>query len=122
VTEEVWSWCFAAEQGRPSIHRAPWPSAAELDGVAPPADAESFDLAVACWTALNKAKADAEVSMGREIEAMTLVASPATLERVKAVLGDVLAAARCRAHDLEPAELEDGSFEVRAARFSERAP
>ena len=25
ITEEVWSWAFAAETGQPSIHRAPWP-------------------------------------------------------------------------------------------------
>ena len=30
VTEEVWSWGFARATGTPSIHRAPWPSAAEF--------------------------------------------------------------------------------------------
>jgi valyl-tRNA synthetase len=120
VTEEVWSWAFAAETGHASIHRAPWPTSEELDAVAPPAEPESFAVAVAAFAALNKAKADAEVSAGREITELRLAASGKTLAKLGPVLGDVLAAARCRAHALEPAELEDGRFEVRSARFAER--
>ena len=37
ITEEVWSWCFAEERGEPWIHRAPWPSDADFEGVAPTA-------------------------------------------------------------------------------------
>ncbi len=121
VTEEVWSWAFAGETGHASIHRAPWPGAGELDAIAAPADPESFAVAVAAFAALNKAKADAEVSAGREILELRLAASAKTLAKLEPVLEDVLAASRCRAHGLEPAELEDGTFEVRAARFAERA-
>jgi len=121
VTEEVWSWAFAAETGHASIHRAPWPDVRELDAVAAPADPESFATAVAAFAALNKAKADAEVSAGREILELRLAAPAKTLARLEPVLADVLAAARARDFALEPAELADGIFEVRAARFAERA-
>ena len=121
ITDEVWSWSFAEETGEPTIHRAPWPSDDDFAGVAGPADAESFDLAVACWGAINKAKSDASVSMGREVESLTLAANPATLARLEPVLGDVLAAARCRAHTLAARDaLADAEFAVEDAVFAER--
>jgi valyl-tRNA synthetase len=122
VTEEVWSWAFAGERGEPSIHRAPWPGEADFAPVAAPADAGSFALAGACFAVVNKAKADAAVGAGREIESLTLAANAPTLARVGPVLGDVLAAVRCREHRLEERALADGAFEVAAARFAERAP
>ncbi|MCG8590256.1 MAG: valine--tRNA ligase [Proteobacteria bacterium] len=122
IAEETWSWAFAEETGEATIHRAPWPGAGDFEGIAPPDGAQSFDLAVACHAAIHKAKADAAVSMGREAESLVLVANAATLEAVKPVLGDVLAATRCRAHRLEAsAELEDGAFAVRDAVFAERS-
>jgi len=119
ICEEVWSWAFAAETGAKSIHRAPWPDASELADVPPPANAASFDIAVACWNAINKAKADANVSMGREAEMLTLVADADTLAALEPVLADVLAATRCRAHAaVEDASLEPGVFAVRDAQFA----
>ena len=99
--------------------RAPWPAAANFAGIAEPDDAVSFDLAVACWGAINKAKADAAVSMGREVEALRLAAEPATLERLTRVARDVLDAARVARHEaLADATLEPGAFAVREARFA----
>jgi valyl-tRNA synthetase len=119
ISEEVWSWAFAVEKGESSIHRAAWPSAAELDGIDAPATEASFDVAVACWNAINKAKADSEVSMGREVEALTIAADAETLAGLEPVLGDVLAATRCRAHTLAAdASVEAGSFAVREVRFA----
>ena len=122
VTEEVWSWVFAGETGHASIHRAPWPDAAEFEAIPAPAEPESFAVAVAALEAIHKAKADAEVSAGREVLELRLAASPKTLAKLAPVLDDVLAAARARAHALESAELADGLFEVRSARFAERTP
>jgi valyl-tRNA synthetase len=121
VTEEVWSWAFAEDTDCASIHRSPWPGPADFEGVEAPADPESFETGVAALAAINKAKADAAVGMGREVLELTLAASAPTLERLKPVLGDVLAAARCQQHRLEQAEIEDGSFEVRGATFAERS-
>ena len=120
VTEEVWSWVFAGETGHASIHRAPWPDAAEFEAIPAPAEPETFAVAVAALDAIHKAKADAEVSAGREVLELRLAASPKTLAKLAPVLDDVLAAARARAHALESAELADGLFEVRSARFAER--
>ncbi len=121
VTEEIWSWAFAAEKGQPSIHRAPWPSPGDFAGVGVPADAGSLDVAIACLAVINKAKADAEVSMGREVETLTLASAPATQGRLVRVAGDVWAAARVQhAAQLADASLEAGVFQVREARFAPR--
>jgi valyl-tRNA synthetase len=119
ITEEVWSWVFAAEKGQRSIHRAPWPGVDDFRGIDPPASASSFDIAVACWNAINKSKADAEVSMGRPALNLTIGAGSKSLELLEPVLSDVLSAARCDAHQLvERADLEDGSFEILDAEFA----
>ena len=94
----LWSWAFAEETGHQSVHRAPWPCADELEDVPGPADGGSFQVAVLAQAAINKAKADAQVGMGREVESLRLAATPATLERLGSVLSDVLAATRCGEH------------------------
>ncbi len=119
ITEEVWSWAFADEKGEPTIHRAPWPGEPDFADIPAPANPASFDLAVAAFTAINKCKADHEVSMGREVESLTLAANAATLEAVSPVLDDVLAATRCRQHSLaERGDLEDGVFDAREPSFA----
>jgi valyl-tRNA synthetase len=121
VTEEIWSWAFAAQKAAPSIHRAAWPSAADFARLAAPDDPGSLEVAIRCLTTINKAKADAEVSMGREVEALTLAAGAATLERLAHVAGDVWAATRVgRPQLVADAALEDGAFVVREARFAPR--
>ena len=121
ITEEVWSWVFAQEKSTPSIHRAPWPDGSDFAAVPEPADPESFQVAADCWRAINKAKADAKVSTGHEVERLTIAASPKTLEKLRPGLPDVLLAARCHAHDLaEQTDLEDGSFAIRDATFIDR--
>ncbi|MEE8582036.1 MAG: valine--tRNA ligase [Myxococcota bacterium] len=122
ISEEVWSWAFAAETGQPSIHRTPWPGADDFAGIEAPQEERSFDLAVAALAAINKCKADAAVSMGREVLGITLAANAATLERVKHVLDDVLAATRCQSHRLEERDgLEDDVFETADAEFAPKA-
>jgi hypothetical protein len=76
---------------------------------------------VACWSAINKAKSDAQVSMGREVERLTIAANAGTLSRLRPVLSDVLSAARCMQHTFEPRDtLADGEFAVEGAVFVER--
>ena len=121
ITEEVWSWLFAQQTGSASIHRAAWPSEADFADLPAPADASSFAIAADCWRAINKAKADAEVSMGREVESLTIVARSSTLARLAPGLSDVLLAARCHAHELaEDTTLDDGAFAIRDATFAEK--
>src|SRR5262249_27396479 len=98
ITEEVWSWAFADETGQPSIHRAPWPGSDDFAAVPPPDDAACFDVAVASLTAINKAKSEGGVSIGRGVTSVALAANPATAGRLEPVLGDVLASSPAAPH------------------------
>ena len=122
ITEEIWSWVFAAETGQASIHRAPWPSASELAGVRPPDNPASFDLAMTCLNAINKAKSEAGVSAGRAVESLSLRANATTLAALAPVLADVAGAARCLSYgtQVDPA-LADGAFAVVDALYAEKA-
>ncbi|MCC6766037.1 MAG: valine--tRNA ligase [Deltaproteobacteria bacterium] len=114
VTDEVWSWVFADETGHPSIHRAPWPTVAELDAIVPPRDAGCFDVAVACLAAINKSKSEAGVSPGRGVARVDLAAHPDTLAMLATVQDDVLRSARVERHALVPNDtLPTAAFEVR---------
>jgi valyl-tRNA synthetase len=121
ITEEVWSWAFAAETGCPSIHRAPWPGPEDFASIPEPADPESFDVAIACLAAINRGKSEAAVSMGREVASLTLAANARTRAILAPVLSDVLAAARCARHEVvEDASLDDADFELRAITFADK--
>ena len=121
ICEEVWSWAFAEETGHKSIHRASWPDIGEFSGIQEPASDASFDAAVACWHAINKSKADASVSMGREVDSLTIAANSDAGQALVPVLFDVLAAARCHSHQLVADEaVPVGSFAISDAVFSAR--
>jgi valyl-tRNA synthetase len=121
ITEEVWSWGFAAETGSPNIHRAPWPGARDFAGIAPPAARESFAAAVACLAVINKRKSEAAVSAGRGIRRLTLGMSPATRAGLEPALADVMAAARVADWALcAEAGVADGVIDVVELEFAER--
>ncbi|MDH5672158.1 MAG: valine--tRNA ligase [Myxococcales bacterium] len=122
ITEEIWSWVFAAERGQPSIHRAPWPTAADFEGIASPDEPKSFELAVTSQAAINKRKSDASVSVGRPIERLVLATHPETAAALAGVIDDVLAATRTQSHELrnDPA-VQPGSVRIIEAHFAEAA-
>jgi valyl-tRNA synthetase len=121
VTEEVWSWAFAAETRTPSIHQAAWPAAADFAAVQAPADAASFDVAVACLAAVNKNKSESGVSVGRGIRTLTVATNPATRSRLDRVAADVMAAARAERWDVAAdAGAADGAFRIAAVEFAEQ--
>ena len=100
VTEEVWSWAFAEERDQPTIHRAPWPSTAELAAIAPPGDPASLQLAIDVLTAINKAKTERGAGVGRGVARLELRTPAAHAARIAPVLGDALASTRVREHQL----------------------
>jgi valyl-tRNA synthetase len=122
ITDEVWSWVFAAETGAPSIHRAPWPTVAEFLTIAPPSDATILSLSDAALVQIRKHRSQESQGSASRIEYLKLGANPPTLKRFLPIQKDVCFAARCNELALEPrAELAAGTFEVIEARF-ERQP
>jgi valyl-tRNA synthetase len=118
ITEEVWSWAFAEETGHKSIHVAPWPGDADFAEYRSRGDADRFDTAVAAWSAINKAKSEAGVSVGRPLERLVIAANAAARDKLEPVLTDVMAAARASSYSVEPNNaLEGGVFQVVDAQF-----
>ncbi|MEE8047122.1 MAG: class I tRNA ligase family protein, partial [Dehalococcoidia bacterium] len=92
IADEVWSWVFAEEAGEPSIHKAPWPTVAELDAIPAPEIAGSFPAACEAISAIRKAKSESGVSLNRELLSLVLEADEAGESDLRLVLDDVAAA------------------------------
>jgi valyl-tRNA synthetase len=118
ITEEVWSWALAHDTGHASIHIAPWPSAAEFEQWQAPVDAASLDAATEALTAINRAKTQAGVGLGRPATQLVLACNAESNTRLARVIADVKSAARAATLvSLEDAKLADNVFEVRSAEF-----
>ncbi|CCG02466.1 valine--tRNA ligase [Blastococcus saxobsidens] len=96
VTEEVWSWWQTG-----SVHRAAWPSAAELPGNGDPA---VVTVAAAALAAVRKAKSDAKQSMRADVESATVTATPDQVPLVEAVRSDLIDAGRIQLLMVRPGE------------------
>ncbi len=120
VAEEVWSWGFAKESGHASIHRAPWPSAGDFDGV-PAGDPAVFDAALAFLEAVHRAKSGAGASVGRHLKRLRVACAPATADVVASCLGDLLSAARAQESAIERRDgMDPAVFEVTEIVLAER--
>ncbi|MDA1279020.1 MAG: valine--tRNA ligase [Chloroflexi bacterium] len=92
ITDEAWSWVFAGETGNQSIHLASWPTVLELDAVAPPANAGSFQAASDAISAVRKAKSESGVSLNRELLRLELESDEQGENELRLVVDDVAAA------------------------------
>jgi valyl-tRNA synthetase len=86
VTEEVWSWWQTG-----SVHRSPWPSAAELPTGGDPAVVTAAAEALA---GVRKAKSDAKQSMRADVETATVLAPAEQVPLVEAARSDLTDAGR----------------------------
>ncbi|MFN8194580.1 MAG: valine--tRNA ligase [Nocardioidaceae bacterium] len=87
VTEEVWSWW---QEG--SIHRASWPTAAELGGV--DADPQLLDVVAEALTGIRGAKSQAKASMRAPLSLVEITGTEAQLAAVDSARGDLCAAGK----------------------------
>ena len=124
VTEEAWSWGFAAATGERSVHLAPWPKAEEFAAVPDGSDAgATFDLACAFLDAVRRAKSAAGATVGRQLASLRVASSPATVERLRPCLSDLRSAARAEGELLEPREgLAPDAFEVVELTLADKPP
>jgi valyl-tRNA synthetase len=86
TAEEVWSWW---QQG--SIHRAAWPTAADLRANTDPTNGAVLTLASQAVSSIRKAKSDAKVSMKASIQSATIVAPAESLQSLRLASGDLRA-------------------------------
>jgi valyl-tRNA synthetase len=124
VTEEVWSWGFARAPGPESIHRAPWPTAAELDALlAQPGDVAVFDAACAFLEAVRRAKSAAGATVGRHLTRLRVATSPRTAVLLAPCRFDLASASRVEGEIFEAREgAGDDAFEVVELELAPVAP
>jgi valyl-tRNA synthetase len=85
VTEEAWSWW---REG--SIHRTPWPTAADLGPDV--GDAKVLEIASTVLSRVRGAKSDAKVSMRAEVAQLTVEGTADLVDLARAAAPDLLAA------------------------------
>jgi valyl-tRNA synthetase len=92
VAEEVWSWW------RPgSVHRAHWPTPADVGSPAAADDSQQFlDLVSAALQHVRKAKSEAKLSMRAEVSRLVVRGDPRVLARFQSAVSDIAAAGSVR--------------------------
>jgi valyl-tRNA synthetase len=86
VTEEVWSWWQVG-----SVHRAPWPTVAEVGDHA--GDPGVIDVASEVLTAVRRVKSEAKVSMRTPVRSLAITAHARDQSLLQRAENDLLAAA-----------------------------
>jgi valyl-tRNA synthetase len=99
--EDVWSWW---QEG--SVHRAPWPTPAELAKVAGDASGarEAHAALATALGAIRKGKTDQKVSVGTEVHAVSYAASDDEIRALRHIERDLKAAVRAGALQLTVGE------------------
>ena len=87
VTEEVWSWWRAARSGD-SIHRAAWPTVAEL-GSAAATDGIALDAVAAALIGIRGAKSTAKVSMRAQLSRVEIRGPQPLVAAAELAAGDL---------------------------------
>ncbi|HOI41998.1 MAG TPA: valine--tRNA ligase [Elusimicrobiales bacterium] len=90
ITEEVWSWSFAARTGHPSVHKAPWPDASEMAAVN--GDTRTFVDARTILDAIRTRKAAEKRSVKWPVSKLRVECGPQQAAALKMVMDDILAA------------------------------
>jgi len=107
VTEEAWSWW---NEG--SIHRAPWPTVAELARAAPGGTAASLDAAASAIGAIRKAKSQARLTQKAEVARLIVRGKHRQLAVLSEVIDDVRAAGHVAEVELVETEVVEIEYTV----------
>ena len=90
ITEEVWGWSYAAARNQPSVHKAPWPAAAEMAAVS--GDVHVMDSARKVLEAIRTKKAAEKRSVKWPVAKLVVECGPKRAAALKLALEDVLLA------------------------------
>ncbi|MFA7009458.1 MAG: valine--tRNA ligase, partial [Elusimicrobiales bacterium] len=91
ITEEVWSWFSAESKKPPSVHKAPWPSAAEL--ACAPGDPLVLAITRKVLEAARTKKAAEKRSVKWPVTKLTVECGPRQAAALRLALDDLIAAA-----------------------------
>jgi valyl-tRNA synthetase len=101
VSEEIWSWCFAAETGHKSVHIAPWPSEQDFAGIAASTVPGCFPAAIDLYASFNRAKTEFALSRKASLQAVRIHAAPDARRLVLPTMTDLAAALHIERYEFE---------------------
>ncbi|MEI7527751.1 MAG: valine--tRNA ligase [Elusimicrobiota bacterium] len=90
ITEEVWGWSFAASLAQPSVHKAPWPAAAEM--LCAQGDLKVLAVTRKVLEAVRTKKAAEKRSVKWPVAKLAVQCGPAQAAALKLALEDLLLA------------------------------
>ncbi|MFD1212723.1 valine--tRNA ligase [Arthrobacter sp. GCM10027362] len=108
ATEEVWGWWRAG-----SVHRAQWPAAGALSGIA--ADKDLLGTVGLALGGIRKAKSEAKVKQRTEVLSAVVTAPAAQIAQLRAGEGDLKAAGNARTLAFEES---DGELTVKSVELA----
>ncbi|MCX8065655.1 MAG: valine--tRNA ligase [Candidatus Hydrogenedentes bacterium] len=112
ITEEIWSWEYSKDEGmHTSIHRSPWPSLVEFEGIQNCKFDKFYELMVQIITPIRKAKTEANISMAAPVKKVVVKCSEKNYEISQIILPEVCAMLKVGEYDFD---IDNGneSFEV----------
>jgi len=90
ITEDVWGWSYAAALKTPSVHKAPWPAAAEMAGV--DGDPLVLETARKVLEAVRTKKASEKRSVKWPVTKLAIECGPKRAAALRLALEDVVLA------------------------------
>lgn len=108
ITEEVWSWAYSETE--PSIHKAKWPSIADLEKVAVPNENNLLKHAIAVMTEIRSAKTNAQKNMKHPVAKLELNCRAEVKRELELVLDDIVRAGSVE--DVQLVETENDSIQA----------
>lgn len=89
ITEEVWSWFFAENQGQPSIHKSSWPTIKEIQTVKAPNDFGVLNTVIEVVEAIRSEKSSQQKTLKWPVQTLEIIGKEDILEPLNLVLEDI---------------------------------
>ncbi len=92
ITEEIWNWEYANDEDMAnSVHKSPWPSIKEFDGVPETKYPQLYEVMTALINPIRKAKTEANISLAAPVSKIEISCPDSMSEQCKVLIKDVSA-------------------------------
>ncbi|RAP34299.1 valine--tRNA ligase [Candidatus Marinamargulisbacteria bacterium SCGC AAA071-K20] len=90
ITDEVWSWSFAKDSEKTSIHNEAWPTGDDFKDIEKPIKDALVEKAIIVLTEIRGAKTQAQKNMKHPVQKLDVAATKEDAERIEIVMGDLI--------------------------------
>lgn len=101
ITEEIWNWEYSKDKDmHTSIHKSPWPSPVEFDGIQKCKFKGFYEQMIEIITPIRKAKTEANISMAAPVRKVIVKCPEKNREIVQLILPDVCSMLRVEEYEI----------------------